>query len=393
MTDAELTALVDELSRTDPRSTPGVDAIFAVAAKLSGEPEFVDQPMRVVNSQGAPAVTPQFVAQTMLNIARAGKTATQAVGWFRKIPSITRGVGGAIKALYGITCTERIAMSDDVVLLPYRELPPSDTRDWILAEHDRANHSLGVHGITAPPQAALYRAAVVEPFFSPFRQTSAESATWFEDLDTASLLLAMTPKSTPAEAARWMYYDDPDIDLLGHLGITRSTSGDSSSFMLREPGLATPSTAAGLLTAYRGVEDSEDRERLRLALQRLIRSRNQLHPGNRAIDLAIAFEVLFMNQDRDEHSYKISLRAARLLRTSLADRRIVFDEIKAIYDIRSGMVHTGSASDNRNVNGVKRTAYDLVEAADALCSEALRRFVEMGHIPVKAGGWREIELS
>jgi hypothetical protein len=38
-----------------------------------------------------------------------------------------------------------------------------------------------------------------------------------------------------------------------------------------------------------------------LVLERIIRSRHQLHFGNRAIDLATALENPFMNSDRDEH--------------------------------------------------------------------------------------------
>jgi hypothetical protein len=51
----------------------------------------------------------------------------------------------------------------------------------------------------------------------------------------------------------------------------------------------------------------DNKDRITLALQRLLRSRGQLHPGNRAIDLAIALEVLFMQTERDEHSYTISV--------------------------------------------------------------------------------------
>src|SRR6202035_2374994 len=48
MTDAELTALVAEVALTDPRSTPGVVAMLGLATKLAAEPEFADQPLRIV---------------------------------------------------------------------------------------------------------------------------------------------------------------------------------------------------------------------------------------------------------------------------------------------------------------------------------------------------------
>lgn len=396
MTDAQLIASVAELAPLDRRSTAGVNAIFDLASKLALEPQFLDQPIRAVGSgQGSHTISAEYVAQRMLNIAKtAGRSAAEAVAWFRRIPSITRGVGGAVKALYGVRCTERIAMSDDVVLLPYLELPPSETRDWVLREHEKANESLLLYGFTVAPQAALYRPGTVEPFFLPPGHdfTKTQPASWSEDLETAALLLAMTPRAVPAEAANWMHYDDPDIASLGNFGIRRNLSDFPSPFRMSDPGLVTAQSAHGLLTLYRKVNKASHRERLRLTLQRLIRSRNQLHLGNRAIDLAIALEVLFMNAERDEHSYKISLRAARLLRTSLDDRRTAFGEIRRVYDIRSGMVHTGSADDQWNVNGIKRSSYEIVEASDSLCSESLRRFLELGYIP-EAEDWRKIELS
>ena len=80
-----------------------------------------------------------------------------------------------------------------------------------------------------------------------------------------------------------------------------------------------------------------------------------------------------MNAEKDEHSYKISLRAARLLRNDIAARRQVFAEVKSVYDLRSGMVHKGSASNESNVNGAKRPAHDIVDAVDIVCTEAIRK--------------------
>lgn len=391
MTDAELAALVSELALIDPRSTPGVEALFAFAAKLAAEPEFVDHPIRVVS--GGQTVSAEFVAREVLNIARTpGRTAGEAVAWLRKIPHVTRGVGGAVKAVYGVKCAERIALSDDVVLIPILELPPSETRDWILQEHDRANEARGLHGFTIAPWAALYRAGVVEPFFSPHGYDSAKSpqAAWFADLETAGLLLALTPRAVPAEAAHWMHFDDPELGLLSNFGITSGVSEFPSHFRMSELTLVTEESARGLLTAWRGMKSEGDKGRLRLALERLIRSRSQLNPGNRAIDLAIALEVLFMNVERDEHSYKISLRVARLLRKSLADRRRVLLTVKRVYDLRSGMVHTGKAKDRWNIDEIELSAYDLVESVDLLCTEAIRKFLNQGGIPED---WRDTELS
>ncbi len=126
------------------------------------------------------------------------------------------------------------------------------------------------------------------------------------------------------------------------------------------------------------------------AIGRLLRGRSQSKPGDRAIDVAIALEVLFMNTDRDEHSYKISLRASRLLRPDVDQRRTVFAEVKSVYDLRSKLVHTGSAKDDYNVVGVKRTAHDVVDAVDSHCIQAIRKFLDRGGIP---DDWKDLELG
>ena len=146
---------------------------------------------------------------------------------------------------------------------------------------------------------------------------------------------------------------------------------------------------AGIFAAYKKLKES-DKGRVNLALDRIMRSRCQFVSGNRAIDIAIALEVLFMNVDRDEHSYKISLRPARLLRRDLKTRRRTFLEVKRLYDMRSSMVHSGSVKNEYRLDGVSVPAHEIVEVVDVICTEAIRAFLSMGEIP---DDWRDIELG
>jgi hypothetical protein len=249
-----------------------------------------------------------------------------------------------------------------------------------------------LHGFKAPPQAALYRAGTLEPVFVAHAPDSykAPPAPWFDDLDTAALLLALTPRAIPAEVTSWFHYDDPDIALLSSFGVTRKEFDEPQFPKMATPTQIPDESAAGLLTAYRRVVKKTDQDRIALALKRLIRSRSQHDVGNRAIDLAIALEVLFMNADRDEHSYKIGLRLAKLLGGELKARRSAFTETRKLYDLRSTMVHTGRAKNEWSIDEVSRSAFDLVEAGDIRCTQAIRKFLELGRIP---GDWREIELT
>jgi hypothetical protein len=54
---------------------------------------------------------------------------------------------------YGVQCRERIALSEDVVLIPYSELLSSETSEWILNKHESANDARLLYGFTIPPRA------------------------------------------------------------------------------------------------------------------------------------------------------------------------------------------------------------------------------------------------
>jgi hypothetical protein len=169
VTDEELQAALAEAAKLARDTTPGVTAMFDLAKRLDTErPEFAGVPPRMVlSARGSHSFTGEWAAQCMLSMVREGRSAAEAVAWLKKAVTITRGVGGAVKALYGVTCIEPIALADDIVLLPFSQLPQSETRDWILEEHDRANSSRHfiAHNYTAPPHAALYRIGTFEPLF------------------------------------------------------------------------------------------------------------------------------------------------------------------------------------------------------------------------------------
>ena len=133
----------------------------------------------------------------MLSLVRGGRTAERAVEWFRSMPSVERAGGTTVKVLYGIQSTGRIAISDDIVLLPFNDLPQSKTRDWLIDQHERANESPSVQGFMAPPSSALVRPGIVEPILveDPIDRATLPPAIWFTDLNEAARLLTLVRSS------------------------------------------------------------------------------------------------------------------------------------------------------------------------------------------------------
>jgi hypothetical protein len=193
MDDAALSVLVAEHSKTEARSREGIAAILALENVLKAEPEF-EKPRMIVSGTGAHGWLPRFAAQAMLSVVRNGWSPEAAVAWLRKAPSITAGSGGAIKLLYGVQCAQRISITNDIVLLPFAEVPTSSTMEWIYSEHERANEFSLVHGFTVAPSVAFFRPGIVEPLFrdAPGDFQSQPPAAWFSDLDDAARLLVLS---------------------------------------------------------------------------------------------------------------------------------------------------------------------------------------------------------
>jgi hypothetical protein len=384
MDDQELLMQIAALADIDPSTRQGIGARASLAAILAVRPEFFTPQRAVVNINGAHGFTPHFAAARMLKVARDTGNSNFAMDWIRKVSAATQAKGGAVSALYGVTCHKEIRFSDNLMLLPYLDLPPSPTRDFVL-HRERSEFD----GTPRRPTAALYRTGTVNPLFVAENADleGVQPALWYEEIIDATRLLTLIPRTVPREAAHWMHYDDPDIELLGVSGISQYTS-ELDPRAIRTPDAVTDEGISGLLLAFRSLS-GKDKDRVVLAIERINRARCQYRDGNRAIDLAIALEVLFMNADSGEHSYKISLRAARFLFEDRESRLRVFSHVRKLYDIRSKMVHTGMTSHQLTVGKIQRSTYELLEHVDGVCTQAIRQILARGSIP---HDWSDIEL-
>ncbi len=76
---------------------------------------------------------------------------------------------------------------------------------------------------------------------------------------------------------------------------------------------------------------------LEIALQRFSRSYEGHTPGERLVDLMIAMEAMF--GENNESTYKIALRSSCFMYPPGEDRERAFYEIKKLYDGRGGILH------------------------------------------------------
>ena len=120
---------------------------------------------------------------------------------------------------------------------------------------------------------------------------------------------------------------------------------------------------------------------LRLVTQRLIRAvRRYGTPVDASIDLGIALEGLYlsdMQDDRGELSFRLRMRAARLLGATEENRKHIFTLMGDIYTLRSIAVHTGTLTVKpKDLHG--RTVQQVLEEGFFLTAKAIRQFITSG---------------
>jgi hypothetical protein len=115
---------------------------------------------------------------------------------------------------------------------------------------------------------------------------------------------------------------------------------------------------------------------LRVAMRRLNLAMRREWSVDSALDLGICLEMLFLDGKPADSSigFALRVRAARLLRQDVQERKDVASVLSALYKLRSSAAHSGDIPDT--VNGVP--AMDFLRLAAGIASEAIRTFVARG---------------
>ncbi len=132
--------------------------------------------------------------------------------------------------------------------------------------------------------------------------------------------------------------------------------------------------------------DTKFQKHLRLVMQRLIRASRRVTPVDAAIDLGISLESLYVGNKKDELSYRLGIRAARLLGNNKAHRIEIFNLLKCVYALRSTAVHTGDV-EMKPKGG--RSVQEILQAGLSLAAETARRFIINGKVP----DWHDVEFG
>lgn len=144
--------------------------------------------------------------------------------------------------------------------------------------------------------------------------------------------------------------------------------------------LANDNRLADVVLQYRAFS-ATDRDALTIAMNRVGASLKKRTIVDRAIDLGIGLEAMLLHsigneKDRGELRYRAAVRGAVFLGNKSADRKDVYEIIRAAYNLRSAAVHTGRL-DPKNT---ERDTETLSKASQIACQMALK-LIENGRFP------------
>ncbi len=137
---------------------------------------------------------------------------------------------------------------------------------------------------------------------------------------------------------------------------------------------------ANLVARYAALSDQE-RNKAALALRRLRDSRERDDVdgmGDRAIDLAIALEAMFMEAgEAYNHKKVVSGRASWYYADSMREKDAAREQLKDFYDQRNEVVHGNSALEGNRAN------WDMLEEIDNIACACLKTMITDG----RPGDW------
>ena len=361
---------------------------------LEVQPEFKDKAPMINSMAGNTGFQSRFVAPVLVREARHRKSAKAAVTWLTKVLGTDSGEVLIIQTLWGISPTQRISMWEGVDLLPFESLPHSRQKERLKdVDWPRRSRLPTPFFAQKPPTAALIAKTKVRPFLIDASTGDNGIRQIRPPLDDIRLCLALEGPSIIIAGPSWFQYVDPDLEA----ALLFETASYGSQEVLPHHALLTDSPEPAndvevLVRAYMALKSEKEKKKIRIALERLHQALIRLDPADRAVELSIALEALLIDSS-GEHTFKLSYRAALLVSDNVEERITNRGIIEATYDVRSKLLHRGSAKTEVKVKegqGKKEMPVEEVASkAATITARVIKRIIMEGGLPE----WNRFELS
>ena len=361
-----------------------------IADCLSGDPACANLAGKMLNCGfGAfRQVSLETIRLWMVDYAarRGAQQAVKALKWFLEADKMPATY---VVALRYLEVDHAVDLADGRArLVPFAALPDSNAKRAFDPQLPENRTRIGQGGpayqlFVAPPVAALVVPTVLEPkVVSPGEETKVDltDITFIDDIVDS---MALAGGLAPLVLGSWVDIDE-SVPLTGPLfGTDYGTFAQAVGQITFS--VVTSFEASDLSRVCDGFLACADdvRHALRVPLKRLNQARHRAYPVDRAIDLGIAFEAIYLH-DRVEPgqlSLAFRLRGAWHHGTTAEERRSFFERFRAIYRCRSSAVHDGTLSDEVKVDGKSMLTTQFLNDADRLCEKSIQRIVDAGALP------------
>lgn len=276
----------------------------------------------------------------------------------------------------GISLPEKLRLTDQVSIVSAGDISPNLAREFVF-RIDRFGSVLGPSHEPLRPQAALM-VSNDQPVLFPKKMHSPEERILGMDTihnleqKTLFCLTLASERAAPVLTAKTSWIDHPANSYHGLAGGSGGTSpGQQQTSRYDE----FDAVLVGELFKSFDCMNKMDRTLLFLAVERLRRSRLHEDPTNRALDLGIALEIIFLHEtdNNQELNYRAGIRAAFWLGANEKERSSIRNVVHKAYKARSTAVHEGQLK--------KADQIGILPEADNLCRQAAIKIVRNGGVP------------
>lgn len=303
----------------------------------------------------------------------------------------------SILVISGIEVSDRIKISDAIELVPFDDLPASVPKESLYPPFFKEDFlsQLGIIPLSINkgfyfPKAALVKRVQISP------KSFSNDESVMLPIDVADLyevceFLTLFSDATPVPLGSWTELDDsiPCKQMLG------------SAWSQPVPDVLSVKDVAlhhsdwqEIKLLYKNFSNmtQQNRDLLRIPIQRVNQARRRKNIADKAIDQGVAFEALFLNDKshKEQISFTFRLRASLLLGNTFEKKQELMNFFTSFYSCRSMAVHTGRLDQKIKIPHRRKVhANELLNESDELCIKAIKKIIENGEFP----DWNKLVLT
>lgn len=343
---------------------------------------------------GASAFYPMFVGQALVRRLLELDSPEETIRWLIKVVHTSEADGRMITLVRGAPVTASVELTPRLKLVPLSDLPDSPQKQLMTSIDFGPRPTVTGMLDWEPPSSALVISYPKHPFL--VGQEDPLSTLYFADSDlVADAILALTivgPRIV-MHAVNWFNFDDPDLET-ARRGVSfgsRIVEVIPNQRLEAFPPLD-DAMARQAVRAFLSLE-GRVKDKVRIALTRLRLALSRHSVGDKALEVAIAFETLLEDGGNAEMTHKIKVRTARLIGGSAEERERNAAIVGKTYEVRSSLVHQGHVDRSKSLKlrkGEAGVAADKVVAlAIDVCAKLIATILRRQDIPV----WTSFDVA